>query len=120
MFTLRFRFFFALILLALGLGVPALASALDFKTEPPRAQTDPSASVLPPNSDTPALAAPTPRALRAPSALVVTFTYDNAGRLTIANYSSGKRITYAYDNSGDLTALQILANEMLFMPIIMR
>jgi YD repeat-containing protein len=120
MFTRHPRFFFALILLALVPSVPALASALDFKTEPARAPMDSSASVLPPNHDTPAFAAPTPRAPRAPNAPVVTFTYDNAGRLTIANYSSGKRITYAYDNSGDLTTLQILANEMLFMPVILR
>lgn len=84
------------------------------------------ARVAPLHDDASIAAAPAPtptpraRAPRAPNALVVTFTYDNAGRLTVANYSSGKRITYAYDNSGDLTAMQTLANEMLFMPIILR
>ena len=32
----------------------------------------------------------------------ITYTYDNAGGLTKADYGSGKSITYTYDNAGNL------------------
>jgi YD repeat-containing protein len=33
---------------------------------------------------------------------MITYTYDNAGRLTKADYGSGKTIAYLYDNAGNL------------------
>lgn len=35
--------------------------------------------------------------------VTITYTYDAAGRLTGANYSSGKSIAYTYDANGNLT-----------------
>ncbi|MBI5416990.1 choice-of-anchor D domain-containing protein [Candidatus Poribacteria bacterium] len=32
----------------------------------------------------------------------ITFTYDSAGRLTLADYGNGKKIAYTYDNNGNL------------------
>ncbi len=37
----------------------------------------------------------------------VTYTYDNAGRLTKADYGSGKGITYTYDKAGNITKIVI-------------
>ncbi|MBI5651077.1 MAG: RHS repeat protein [Chloroflexi bacterium] len=64
---------------------------------------------------------PTPRARRAPNARTITFTYDNAGRVTEANYGSGSRIAFTYDFSGDLTAMQTFAVDLrIFFPVILK
>ncbi|OQX00336.1 MAG: hypothetical protein BWK80_62085 [Desulfobacteraceae bacterium IS3] len=35
-------------------------------------------------------------------AVVITYTYDEAGRLTQAGYGAGKSIAYTYDNAGNM------------------
>ena len=35
---------------------------------------------------------------------IVTYTYDDAGRLTSVTYPNGASITYTYDAAGNLTA----------------
>jgi len=37
----------------------------------------------------------------------VTYTYDDAGRLTGAVYDNGKQIAYTYDNAGNLLSEEI-------------
>lgn len=111
---LRAPVFIALMVLsAILLTAPALVFALDAQVD--HAQM---------NADAPARApTPTPRAraARAPNARTITFTYDNAGRLTEANYGSGTRITFAYDNAGDLLTMQTLAADLrIFMPVILK
>lgn len=39
----------------------------------------------------------------------VTYTYDEAGRLSRVDYGNGKTITYAYDKSGNLLTRVIAA-----------
>lgn len=39
--------------------------------------------------------------------VTITYTYDTAGRLTGANYSSGKAIGYTYDANGNVTQKNI-------------
>jgi YD repeat-containing protein len=39
----------------------------------------------------------------------VSYTYDDAGRLTSVTYSSGATITYSYDPAGNLTARTVTA-----------
>ena len=39
----------------------------------------------------------------------INYTYDNAGRLTGADYRSGKTIAYTYDNNGNLLKRDIQA-----------
>jgi len=39
----------------------------------------------------------------------VTYTYDDAGRLTSATYANGTVITYTYDAAGNLTARTVTA-----------
>lgn len=45
----------------------------------------------------------------------VTYTYDNAGRLTQADYGSGQILTYAYDPGGNVieTVIETLSNRLL-------
>ncbi len=37
----------------------------------------------------------------------VTYTYDDAGRLTAVNYPNGTSITYTYDAAGNLTGRMV-------------
>jgi len=41
--------------------------------------------------------------------VVITYTYDEAGRLTRADYGGGKRIAYTYDNAGNMLRREALA-----------
>jgi YD repeat-containing protein len=37
----------------------------------------------------------------------ITYTYDNAGRLTQVEYANGARITYTYDKAGNLVKQEV-------------
>ena len=41
----------------------------------------------------------------------VTYTYDNQGRVTTAQYSNGTKIVFSYDNAGNITTLQIACSQ---------
>jgi YD repeat-containing protein len=41
----------------------------------------------------------------------VTYTYDDAGRLTLADYGDGKSISYTYDDNGNLLQREVQGNE---------
>jgi YD repeat-containing protein len=116
--TVWLRTRFQILIFALAIGLIALTMFVV-------ATGDADASIAPPQNDAraadaPALA-PTPRAPRATNARTITFTYDNAGRVTEANYGSGTRVTFAYDFSGDLTAMQTFAVDLrIFFPVILK
>ena len=40
---------------------------------------------------------------------IVTYTYDDAGRLTLVTYPNGSSISYTYDAAGNLTARTVTA-----------
>jgi len=56
---------------------------------------------------------------RKSASTTISYTYDNAGRLTQANYG-GKTIAYTYDNAGNLTQRQAVGGGGLYLPMIMR
>jgi uncharacterized protein (TIGR03437 family) len=51
-------------------------------------------------------------------AQTVSYSYDNAGRLTRADYGSRGSITYSYDGSGNLVSRQVQAPTSALAPVI--
>lgn len=50
----------------------------------------------------------------------VTYTYDDAGRLTRATYSDGTTISYAYDAAGNLLSRIVEQGFEIYLPLVMR
>ena len=53
-----------------------------------------------------------------PQAVTILYSYDAAGRLTIADYGSGNTLNYAYDATGNLA--NIAPWKMIYLPIVLR
>ncbi len=45
-------------------------------------------------------------------AVIVTYNYDNAGRLTKADFGSGKWISYTYDNAGNILKREVFTENI--------
>jgi YD repeat-containing protein len=91
-------FICALALVACGTG----------SSQPPSQTSQPTASqTSAPSAQATAAPKPTITSAPGPQTIEVKYTYDGAGRLTQAEFSTGEKIIYTYDKAGSLLAQEI-------------
>lgn len=65
-------------------------------------------------------ATPMVQAQQAAGPRTVTFAYDNAGRLTQANYGQERTIAYTYDAAGNLIQRVVSQMYKVYLPVVLR
>jgi len=51
---------------------------------------------------------------------VITYTYDDAGRLVGANYGDGVSIGYTYDDAGNLLRREVARGVKVYLPTLLK
>lgn len=63
---------------------------------------------------------PTAQAQQSAGPRTITFAYDDAGRLTQANYGQVKAIAYTYDEAGNLIQHVVIQMYKAYLPVVLR